>query len=106
MRWYMTFYVYIFYLSTLSSFSSDRSAASPKIAALQLHNNSIFIKFLEKLAALPITLYKADKKGQREVHFITNLISVETETNFLFKISTSSVKNPLKNLGAKQISAP
>ena len=57
----------------------------------QLHNDFIFIKFLEKQAALPVTLYRADRKGQGEVHFIRNLISIETKTDFLFKISTSSV---------------
>jgi hypothetical protein len=34
-----------------------------------------------------------DRKGQWEVHFIRNLITMETETDFPFKISTSSVKN-------------
>jgi hypothetical protein len=77
----------------LSSFSNDRSAAQLKITALQLHNNFIFIKFLEKQAVLPVLCTKHDRKGQWEVHFIRNLISIETETDFPFKISTSSVKN-------------
>jgi hypothetical protein len=46
------------YLSTLPSFSIGRSAAQPKIIDLQLHRY-IFIKFLEKRAALPVTLHKA-----------------------------------------------
>jgi hypothetical protein len=41
------------------AFSNDKSAALPKVTALQLHNNSIFIKFLERQAALPVTLNKA-----------------------------------------------
>ena len=38
----------ILYISALSSFINNRSAAQPQITALQLHNNFSFIKFLQK----------------------------------------------------------